>query len=69
MSVNSVAFSPDGKEILTGSQDRTARLWDLEGNVIQEFKGHISSDHFSCFSHDGQHILTGSRIQPPGYGI
>jgi WD40 repeat protein len=27
-SVNSVAFSPDGKTIVMGSDDRVARLWD-----------------------------------------
>ena len=27
--VIAVAFSPDGKSILTGSRDRTAWLWDI----------------------------------------
>ena len=26
--VSAVAFSPDGKTVLTGSSDKTARLWD-----------------------------------------
>src|SRR6516164_11786216 len=29
--VNSVAFSPDGKRVVTGSGDHTARVWDLSG--------------------------------------
>ena len=33
-SVNSVAFSPDGKAIVSGSFDNTIRLWTLEGNPI-----------------------------------
>jgi WD40 repeat protein len=56
----SVSFSPDGKRILTGSQDSTARLWDLQGNLLQLFKGHQGIVFSVTFSPDGKTILTGS---------
>ena len=56
----SVAFSPDGNRILTGSWDKTACLWDLHGNVLQVFKGHESEVNSVAFSRDGESILTGS---------
>jgi FOG: WD40 repeat len=55
-----ITFSPDSKYILTGSGDATARLWDLEGNLIKIFIGHSGYVNSVAFSPDGQSILTGS---------
>ena len=59
--VLSVAFSPDGKQVLTGSYDKTAKLWDLSGREIQTFSGHASSVWSVAFSPDGKQVLTGSE--------
>ena len=55
-----ISFSPDGKSILTGSQDSTARLWDLQGNLKKLFKGHLGRITSVNFSPDGKTLLTGS---------
>ncbi|MEQ8466376.1 nSTAND1 domain-containing NTPase [Coleofasciculus sp. E1-EBD-02] len=59
--VYAVAFSPDGKQILTGSGDKTACLWDNQGNLIQELTGHQGLVYAVAFSPDGKQILTGSQ--------
>ncbi|MCB9266453.1 MAG: caspase family protein [Lewinellaceae bacterium] len=56
----SVAFSPDGQSILTGHWDRKARLWTLDGQLLQNFTGHKGSIRSVAFSPDGRSILTGS---------
>ena len=39
--VTSVSFSPDGSRIVTGSDDRTAKVWDARtGTALLELKGH-----------------------------
>jgi WD40 repeat protein len=63
-SVLSVAFSPDGKTIVSGSADQTIRLWDLAGNPIgQPFQGHSASVWSVAFSPDGKTIVSGSADQ------
>ncbi len=59
--VTSVTFSPDGKRILTGLQDNTARLWDAAtGKPIGVLAGHEGAVWSVAFSPDGTRIVTGS---------
>lgn len=58
--VTSVAFSKDGTKVLTGSGDRTAKLWDLSGRELQTFMGHESWVNAVAMSSDGQYVVTGS---------
>lgn len=57
--IRDVAFCPDGQLLVSGSDDNTVRLWDVEGaQEIQCFKGHPSWVMSVTFSPDG--TLVGS---------
>ncbi|MDX3656896.1 pentapeptide repeat-containing protein, partial [Streptomyces sp. ID05-26A] len=59
--VLSVAWSPDGTHILTGSDDGTTRIWNATtGQPIHELTEHTNWIHSVAWSPDGTHILTGS---------
>ena len=56
-SVNSVCLSPDGRHALSGSRDKTLKLWDVaSGSCLRTFKGDewVSS---SCLSAEGRYVL------------
>ena len=60
--VTSVAFSPDGTCIVSGSGDRTIRVWDARsGDVVAgPFEGHTDKVTSVAFSPDGTRIVSGS---------
>jgi len=60
---DSIAFSPDGKQILSGSSvDSTVKLWNAaKGKEIRTFTGHKEGIGSVCFSPDGKQVLSGSH--------
>ena len=60
-SVKALAVSPDGKYLVTGSRDRTAKLWDLHtGMEMRTFAGHEHTINGVQFSPNGKFIATSS---------
>ncbi|KAF9056726.1 WD40-repeat-containing domain protein [Rhodocollybia butyracea] len=61
-SVWSVAFSPDGNHIASGSADRTLRVWDARTGDLVVGPFHEHEDDIICvaFSCNGENIVSGS---------
>ena len=60
--VTSLAFSPDGKILVSGSYDRTIRLWNVRTRKeLGTLEGHDSAVYTVAFSPDGQYIASGSK--------
>ena len=61
-SVASVAFSPDGRSVVSGSYDHMSRLWDAAtGAQLQTLGGHSGSVDSVAFFTDGRSVLSGSN--------
>jgi WD40 repeat protein len=58
--VLALAFSPEDDLLLTGSADRTARLFDVKtGRLKATLRAHLGSVNAVAFNHDGSRVVTG----------
>lgn len=62
--VNSVSFSPDGRLLVSGGDDKTIRLWDVKVGKelpVSPLQGHFNGVVSAVFSRDGKFVASGSN--------
>lgn len=60
--VTALVFAPDGDTLVSGSEDGSTLIWDLEeGRVAWEAKGHLAAVEAIAFDTSGDYYLSGGR--------
>ena len=59
--INSVVLSSDGRTVVSGSGDKTLKLWSVSsGECLKTFQGHSNNILIVAFSPDGRTVVSGS---------
>ncbi len=59
--IYSIRFNPAGDKVITASQDQSAVLWNLDGQILNKLIGHADRIYSAEFNIDGSWVLTASR--------
>ncbi|PWA98026.1 hypothetical protein CTI12_AA023480 [Artemisia annua] len=58
-----ITFSPTNNHIATASADRTARLWNTEGTLLNTYKGHLDRLARVAFHPSGKYLVTYTWVE------
>ena len=62
LSIKKVAFSQDGRQVVTGSADDLVKVWDAQtGQRLKTFARHLSDVHYVEFSRNGKRVVGADR--------